>query len=133
MSEKPGTLVLLVEDNEVNAELARALLARGGFEVLHAATAAAAYSMARDAQPDLILMDLQLPDGEGLSVVSRLRADPDIEQPVIIALTAYAMAGDEAKTREAGCDGYITKPFDTRSFTARMRSIMADRSSQKQI
>ncbi len=129
MTEEHRTLVLLVEDNAVNAELARTLLERDGFDVLHAATAEAALRAAKDSRPDLILMDLQLPDADGLSVVSRLRADPALAQPAIIALTAYAMSGDETRALGAGCDGYIAKPFDTRSFTARIRDILTARRS----
>ncbi len=127
MTEERHTLALLVEDNLANAELARTLLERDGFDVLHAATAEAAMRAAEDFRPDLILMDLRLPDADGLSVVSRLRADPLSARCAIIALTAYAMSGDEARALEAGCDGYIPKPFDTRSFTARIREIVAAR------
>jgi CheY-like chemotaxis protein len=127
MSAQARPLVLLVEDNAVNAELARTLLERAGFEVLHAATGEAALRSARDAGPEIILMDLRLPDADGLALVRHLRADPVLSRTAIVALTAYAMTGDEAKALDAGCDGYIAKPFDTRSFADRIRAILAAR------
>ncbi len=120
-------IVLLVEDNPVNAELARTVLERAGFEVRHAATASAALRLARELQPAVILMDLDLPDGDGLAVVRTLRVDGPLAATPIIALTAHAMAGVEQAALEAGCSGYIAKPIDTRSFGAYVSSIAAAR------
>lgn len=118
-----------MEDNAINAELACTLLERADFEVRVAATARDALQLATELEPDLILMDLRLPDGDGLSVVRSLRTRPGSSETPIIALTAYAMLGDEAKVIAAGCDGYIPKPIDTRSFTSRIREVLAARGS----
>ncbi len=129
MTEQHRQVVLLVEDNPVNAELARTLLERDCFEVVHAATAESALRLAQDVRPNVVLMDLRLPDADGLAVVRSLRADPTFAQTAIIALTAYAMARDEEEALAAGCDGFIVKPFDTRSFTSRIHSILRARPS----
>lgn len=118
-----------MEDNAINAELTRTLLERADFKVRVATTARDALQLAAELEPDLILMDLQLPDGDGLSAVRSLRTQRGSAETPIIALTAYAMLGDEAKAIAAGCDGYIPKPIDTRAFTSRIREIMASRGS----
>ena len=107
--------ILIVDDNPANLKLARVLLAGEGFEVRTAADASEALAVLEGFRPRLILMDLQLPGMDGLTLTRRLKADPATKDIVILALTAYAMRGDEQKAREAGCDGYITKPIDTRS------------------
>lgn len=113
----------------MNAELARTLLERADFQVHVATTAREALQLTAELEPDLILMDLHLPDGDGLSVVRSLRTRGESAVTPIIALTAYAMLGDEAKAIAAGCDGYIPKPIDTRSFTSRVKEILASRGS----
>lgn len=122
-------IALLVEDNAVNAELARTLLERAGYEVRDAATSEAALRLAQELQPYVILMDLRLPDGDGISVVRTLRQQVAMSRTAIIAVTAYAMRGDEEKAIAAGCDGYIPKPIDTRSFASRIAEIIASRDS----
>lgn len=109
-----GELILVVDDNRVNLKLARVLLEAEGYEVRTAADAAEAIAVLKDFQPRLILMDLQLPGTDGLSLARRLKADPRTSDIAILALTAYAMKGDEERARAAGCDGYIVKPIDTR-------------------
>lgn len=121
------TVALLVEDNAVNAELASTLLRKAGFEVYGAVNAAQALRLAQEQRPDLILMDLRLPDASGLEVVKVLRAQPEFANATIIAVTASAMRGDEELAVEAGCDGYIPKPIDTRSFAGQVAEIMAVR------
>jgi two-component system, cell cycle response regulator DivK len=109
-------LILVVDDNPVNLKLACALLKRNGYEVCTAADAGEALSVLRDVHPHLILMDIQLPDIDGLTLTRHIKADSTTRDIVIVALTAYAMKGDERKARDAGCDGYIPKPIETRTF-----------------
>lgn len=111
-----GELILVVDDNPVNLKLARALLNRKGYQVYTAGDADETLAVLRDVHPRLILMDIQLPDIDGLTLTRRLKADAETRDIVIVALTAYAMKGDEQKAREAGCDGYISKPIETRTF-----------------
>jgi len=104
--------VLIVDDNPQNLKLVRVLLAGEGYAVRTAADAEEALAVLETFTPRLILMDLQLPGMDGLQLTRRLKSDPAHSGIVIVALTAYAMKGDEAKARAAGCDGYITKPID---------------------
>jgi CheY-like chemotaxis protein len=108
--------VLLVEDNPLNQELATDLLEASGFEVISAPTGEAGINLAREAQPDLILMDLSLPGMDGIAATKALKADPQTSGIPIVAVTAHAMKGDEQKALAAGCEGYVTKPIDTRMF-----------------
>ena len=109
-------LILIVEDNEKNIKLVRDLLQFNGYETIVAMTAEEGIEIAGTHHPALILMDIQLPGMDGLSATKILKEDPSIKDTVIIALTSHAMEGDDKKVREAGCDGYITKPIDTRNF-----------------
>jgi len=109
-----GEPILIVEDNAANRKLLSFLLTTRGYEVRAAARADEALEMLETFAPRLILMDLQLPGMDGLELTRRLKADPRTQHIVIIAVTAYAMKGDEERVREAGCDGYVTKPIDTR-------------------
>ena len=113
-----GEPILIVDDNAVNLKLMRILLAGEGYAVRTAIDAEAAIAVLREFQPRLILMDLQMPGMDGLELTRRLKKDPALADIVVVALTAYAMKGDEGKALEAGCDGYITKPIDTRTLTA---------------
>ena len=110
-----GEPILIVDDNAVNLKLVRVLLAAEGFEVRTAMDAEEAMAVMADFTPRLILMDLQLPGMDGLELTRRLKADPAKKQIVILAVTAYAMKGDEGRALAAGCDGYVTKPIDTRT------------------
>jgi CheY-like chemotaxis protein len=112
-----GTKVLLVEDNEANRELATALLEAIGQVVLPAATAEEAIRLAAAETPALVLMDISLPGMDGLAATRILKQNPETEHIPVVALTAHAMKGDEAKALAAGCAGYITKPIDTRTFS----------------
>jgi two-component system, cell cycle response regulator DivK len=111
----PGELILIVDDNPVNLKLIRVLLSMEGYDVRTAADAEEALNALKVFRPHLILMDLQLPGMDGLELTRRIKADPAMPDTVIVALTAYAMKGDEEKALSAGCDGYITKPIDTRA------------------
>ena len=104
--------ILIVDDNPQNLKLVRILLAGEGYQVRTAVDAEQALTMLETFTPRLILMDLQLPGMDGLELTRRLKADPVRSAIVIIALTAYAMKGDEERALAAGCDGYVTKPID---------------------
>ena len=107
--------ILIVEDNPINMKLLKVLLLKHQFAVTTAMDAEEALRLLSDYLPTLILMDLQLPGMDGLALTRHLKSDPRTRHIIIIALTAYAMKGDEEKALSAGCDGYITKPFDTRT------------------
>jgi two-component system cell cycle response regulator DivK len=111
-----GKVVLVVEDNEQNMELATFLLEEAGYEVRQAVNAAAARELLTRGLPDLFLMDMNLGDADGLSLVAELRKQAGIEQIPILALTAHAMRGDRERFLEGGCDGYIAKPIDVKTF-----------------
>ena len=117
--------VLIVDDTPVNLKLVRVLLSRQGFEVRTASTAEEALEMAQSFRPRLVLADIQLPGMDGLEMTRRLKAAPETHDTVVLALTAFAMKGDEEKAFAAGCDGYITKPIDTRTFPSLIREYMA--------
>jgi two-component system cell cycle response regulator DivK len=104
--------LLLVEDHPLNRELAEAILVRAGYEVLVVPNGESALAAVRGEHPDLILMDIELPGLDGLEVTRRLKADAALRDIPVLALTAYAMRGDEQRCRAAGCDGYLTKPID---------------------
>ena len=108
--------ILIVEDNELNMKLLNDVLEAHGYDVVKAARGAEALELARQARPDLILMDLQLPDISGLDATRRLKGDPETNSIPVIAVTAFAMAGDESRARDAGCDGYLPKPIVLREF-----------------
>ena len=104
--------ILLVEDNEMNRDMLSRRLERKGFKVVMAVDGQAGIDMASSASPDLILMDLSLPIIDGWEATRRIKADSATQNIPVIALTAHAMAGDEQKAREAGCDDYDTKPVN---------------------
>jgi len=110
--------VLIVEDNPANMTLATFLLQSAGYTVLTATDAEAGLTVARDAQPHLILMDIQLPGMDGLAATALLKRDAATRAIPVIALTALAMKGDEERIRAAGCDGYIAKPLSYRNLLA---------------
>ncbi|MBI3015707.1 MAG: response regulator [Candidatus Tectomicrobia bacterium] len=108
--------ILVVEDSPINMELVTDLLEANGYEVLQATAAREGIVLAGQAQPHLILMDIQLPGMDGLTAIRLLKEDPRTSRIPVIALSAHAMVGDQDKAEQAGCDGYITKPIDTRTF-----------------
>lgn len=114
--------VLIVDDNAVNIELASHVLNADGFTVVSATDADDAALLATAFRPDLILMDTQMPDVDGLELTQKLKADPATRHIMIVAFTARAMKGDAARLRAAGCDGYIAKPIDVATFAATVRS-----------
>jgi two-component system cell cycle response regulator DivK len=114
----PDNLVLIVEDNEKNLELVQDILELRGFRTLAATCAADGISLARAHQPDVVLMDIQLPDVDGVEVLRRLRADATTADIPVVALTAFAMEGDRARFLGAGFNAYISKPLDVRTLPA---------------
>ena len=117
--------ILVVEDNAANLKLATFLLESAGHEVLSATDAEAGVMVARAEQPSLILMDIQLPGMDGLAATAQLKGDELTRAIPVIALTALAMKGDEERIRAAGCDGYIAKPLDYKSFLATVSAYLA--------
>lgn len=111
--------ILVVEDNDMNMQLVEFLLEEGGYEIVKATSGEEALAITRDrtdGAPDLILMDIHLPGMDGLSVVRAMKADDRTAGVPILALTAHAMRGDKDRFLEAGCDGYISKPIDVKTF-----------------
>lgn len=119
-----GEPILIVDDNQINLKLARVLLASEGYEVRTASDAEEAMTVLERFAPRLILMDIQLPGVDGLELTRRLKSDPARRSTIVIALTAYAMKGDEERMLEAGCDGYVAKPIDTRALPSLIASFL---------
>jgi two-component system, cell cycle response regulator DivK len=124
------TLVLLVEDNLANQMLTVALLEREGYEVAVANNSTELFERLRTRRPDLILMDVGLPGHDGLFVTRQLKSDPNTAAIPIVAITAHAMAGDREQALAVGCDGYLSKPIDTRKFGAQIREFLGRASSK---
>ena len=116
--------VLVVDDNADNRDLTKILLECEGFEVQLAEDAPHALLKLRDWKPHMILMDVQLPGIDGLELTRRLRRDNNLDEVLIVALSAYAMPVDKEKARDAGCDGYITKPINTRTFADSLHAFL---------
>jgi two-component system cell cycle response regulator DivK len=116
--------VLVIEDTEDNRQILRDLLTNAGYGVIEATDGAAGVETAVRTKPDLILMDIQLPVLDGYEATRRIKADPALRHIPIIAVTSYALSGDEAKTRAAGCNGYIAKPFSPRQLLEMVRQYL---------
>jgi two-component system cell cycle response regulator DivK len=123
--------VLIIEDLPINMLLAVAILQRAGHQAIEAETASAGIALARKHLPDNILMDIQLPDMDGLAATRLIKADPQLQAIPVIAVTAFAMKGDEEAVRAAGCDGYITKPIRYQQFLAELESVAARRAAAR--
>ena len=108
--------ILIVEDNELNMKLFHDLLEAQGYDTLQTKDGREALKLAREHRPDLVLMDIQLPEVSGLEVTKWIKEDDDLKSIPVIAVTAFAMKGDEEKIRDGGCDGYIAKPISVSSF-----------------
>ncbi|BBJ23383.1 response regulator [Candidatus Nitrotoga sp. AM1P] len=119
--------ILVVEDNPANMKLAVLLLQKAGYSVLSAMDAEAGLALAQTEQPDLILMDIQLPCMDGLVATALLKQNPATHTIPVIALTALAMKGDEERCRSAGCDGYIAKPLRYQELLAEIKAQLAKR------
>ncbi len=119
-----GETILVVEDNALNMELISDILESQGYRVVQARAGAEAIDLAKQDRPALILLDIQLPGLDGLTVTGILKDDAQTRDVPIVALTAHAMRGDEERAREAGCDGYISKPIDTRQLPETIRTFL---------
>ena len=117
--------ILVVEDQEDNRRILRDLLGNAGFELIEAESGNEALTAVETKRPDLILMDIQLPVMDGYEAAQRIKSNPDMRSVPIIAVTSYALAGDEAKARAAGCNAYISKPFSPRALLAKVREYLA--------
>src|SRR5271166_2108405 len=118
--------ILVIEDTEDNRRIVRDLLTSVGYELIEAVDGAEGVAMAQTHRPDLILMDIQLPVVDGYEATRRIRAIPELAKVPIVAVTSYALSGDEAKARAAGCDGYIAKPFSPRQLLAKIREFLPE-------
>ena len=117
--------ILIVEDNILNMKLFNDVLVAHGYETLQSRDGPEALALARRHRPDLILMDIQLPEVSGLQVTKWLKEDKDLQSIPVVAITAFAMKGDEEKIREGGCEGYIAKPISIASFLQTVERFLA--------
>jgi two-component system, cell cycle response regulator DivK len=118
--------ILIVEDNDLNLKLFRDLLGANGYDTVETKEGYEAITLTKTLRPDLILMDIQLPEISGLEVTKRIKADKDISHIPIIAVTAFAMRNDEEKILHAGCQGYVSKPISIVDFLASVRYFLKD-------
>jgi two-component system cell cycle response regulator DivK len=120
-----GEPILIVDDNPTNMKLISFLLGKRGYEVKCAGGGAEALELLKSFRPSLILMDMQMPGIDGFELTRRLKADPATKGITVVAVTAYAMKGDEERVREVGCDGYLMKPIDTRTLPSVIERYLA--------
>ncbi len=116
--------VLVIEDQEDNRRIVRDLLTSAGYEMIEAGTGEEGLALAEANPPDLILMDIQLPGMDGYETTRRIKAHPALRRVPVIAVTSYALSGDDAKALAAGCDAYVTKPFSPRALLAKIREYL---------
>ncbi len=116
--------ILVVEDTEDNRQILRDLLGMAGYDMIEANDGAEGVSQAAAHKPDLILMDIQMPVMDGYEATRRIKADPNLKAIPIVAVTSYALSGDEDKAKAAGCDAYIAKPYSPRQMLAKVREIL---------
>jgi two-component system cell cycle response regulator DivK len=116
--------ILIVEDREDNRQILRDLLASTDYEIVEAENGVEALAAVAKQRPDLILMDIQLPVMDGYEATRRIKSDPALRSIPIIAVTSYALSGDEEKAREAGCDAYVPKPYSPRQLLAKIREFL---------
>jgi two-component system cell cycle response regulator DivK len=116
--------ILVIEDQEDNRRIVRDLLTGAGYELIEAATGEEGVALAETQRPDLILMDIQLPGLDGYEATRRIKGNAALRHIPIIAVTSYALSGDDAKALAAGCDAYVTKPFSPRALLAKIREYL---------
>ena len=117
-------LILVIEDQEDNRRIMRDLLTSAGYEIIEAVTAEEGVTAAEIHRPALILMDIQLPDFDGYEATRQIKANPELRPIPIIAVTSYALSGDDVKALEAGCDAYVSKPFSPRALLTKIREYL---------
>jgi two-component system, cell cycle response regulator DivK len=122
-----GKKVLIVEDNELNMKLFNDLLVAHGYETIQTRNGVEAVDLARKNKPNLILMDIQLPEVSGLQVTQWIKDDDELRAIPVIAITAFAMKGDEEKIRQGGCEAYLSKPISVVKFLETVRNYIADK------
>jgi two-component system, cell cycle response regulator DivK len=120
-----GTRILVTEDHEDNRRILRDLLTSAGYEVIEAVTGEEGVRLAETQRPDLILMDVQLPGFDGYEATRRIKDNLALRQIPVIAVTSYALSGDDVKARAAGCDAYVAKPFSPRDLLVKIRECLA--------
>ncbi|KAA0122010.1 two-component system, cell cycle response regulator DivK [Methylobacterium sp. UNC378MF] len=118
--------ILIVEDTEDNRRILRDLLSAAGYGIVEAPDGQRGVEVAQAEQPDLILMDIQLPVMDGYEAARRLKADPSTRHIPVVAVTSYALSGDEDRALAAGCDGYVAKPFSPRKVLSLVRQMLVD-------
>ena len=118
--------ILIVEDQEDNRIIMRDVLSSAGYDLIEAVNGEDGVKLAHSERPDLILMDIQLPNIDGYEATRRIKGSAELKSIPIIAVTSYALSGDQAKARAAGCDGYVSKPFSPRELLARVREYLPD-------
>jgi len=116
--------ILVVEDTEDNRQILRDLLGMAGYDMIEAHDGAEGVAQATTHKPDLILMDIQMPVMDGYEATRQIKANPELKAIPIVAVTSYALSGDEQKARAAGCDAYIAKPYSPRQMLAKVREIL---------
>ena len=116
--------ILVIEDQEDNRKIVRDLVTTSGYELIEASTGEEGLELVAKERPDLILMDIQLPGIDGYEVTRRIKANPQLRQIPIIAVTSYALSGDDKKAFAAGCDSYVTKPYSPRLLLAKIREYL---------
>lgn len=116
--------ILVVEDQEDNRIILRRLLSNAGYDLIEAVNGEDGVALALSTRPDLILMDIQLPVMDGYEATRRIKSNAELKSIPVIAVTSYALSGDEAKTRAAGCDAYVAKPFSPRQLLAKVREYL---------
>ena len=116
--------ILVIEDHEENRRIVRDLLTHAGYEMLEAVTGEEGVAAAERERPDLILMDIQLPGLDGYEATRRIKGNPVLHDIPVIAVTSYALSGDDRLALEAGCDAYVTKPFSPRALLATIREYL---------
>lgn len=117
--------ILVIEDHEDNRRILRDLLTNAGYDIIEAVTGEEGVSSAETHLPDLIIMDIQLPGVDGYEATRRIKANPALRHTPIIAVTSYALSGDDAKALEAGCDAYMAKPYSPRELLAKIRQYVS--------
>jgi len=121
---KMSKIILVVEDQEDNRRIMHDLLTSAGYEVIEAVTAEEGVISAETHRPDLILMDIQLPDFDGYEATRRIKSNAALSSVPVIAVTSYALSGDDIKAYDAGCDAYVSKPFSPRGLLAKIREFL---------